>query len=286
MTRARPRVPADVRRQLTIETGGKCSMPRCGNEVGLETHHIDGDPSNNAFGNLLWLCGHHHNQASYGTLDRKLCQMLKDLLRLPDLGHEQAVVQLRSRREYMEAAVAVVAVEPTEYRECVVGPMFLHPKWYTERRNRATQHPDFDSARLAYITATCGARNHSVRLVLRNAPRYREKVEVFVKPGERDAFVADLLHAMDAVWGQARDRGPDLCCLDIGIFRLDIIGEQMMIVAQRASLKSPVSGGWLYTSLVDIDRERAAFDMVFDTSSRGQSAELQALEEFVRALWK
>jgi hypothetical protein len=43
----------------------------------LDFHHIDGDPNNNAFENLLVLCSNHHRLATEGKIDKKACKLIK-----------------------------------------------------------------------------------------------------------------------------------------------------------------------------------------------------------------
>ena len=73
MGKDRLHIVIDIKRKLIIETGNKCSMPHCSHETGLEIHHIDENPANNNFNNLLLLCAVHHAQATKGYLDKTPC---------------------------------------------------------------------------------------------------------------------------------------------------------------------------------------------------------------------
>jgi len=70
-------IPADIKRRIKVEAGFRCSVWRCGGTSGLESHHIDGDPSNHDPANLLLLCAVCHDRATKGEIDRKACEMIK-----------------------------------------------------------------------------------------------------------------------------------------------------------------------------------------------------------------
>lgn len=59
---ARPSIPAELRRQILVESGHCCAVVPCQNTI-LNIHHIDGNRENNSSGNLIALCGHHHDRA-------------------------------------------------------------------------------------------------------------------------------------------------------------------------------------------------------------------------------
>lgn len=73
-------IPAAIKRELYIECGYRCSVPRCPAEATLEIHHINEDPSDNRPENLLVLCANHHGQATKGTIDRKACKTMKEAI--------------------------------------------------------------------------------------------------------------------------------------------------------------------------------------------------------------
>lgn len=73
--------------------GYKCAVGTCTSEIGLQIHHIDEDPSNNAPANLLLLCANHHSLATEGKMDRKACRDIKRRLARrnapPTVDHER-----------------------------------------------------------------------------------------------------------------------------------------------------------------------------------------------------
>ena len=66
----RERVSERLRTQLFYHSSFECGVPRCREDVGLEVHHIDFDPSNNSVNNLIVLCPNHHTKAHTGELSQ------------------------------------------------------------------------------------------------------------------------------------------------------------------------------------------------------------------------
>lgn len=76
----RPSIPADLRRNVEVESGHCCAIKNCGEHTYLEIHHIDENRNNNVFENLILLCDKHHKMAHSGVIDRKALKQYKDLL--------------------------------------------------------------------------------------------------------------------------------------------------------------------------------------------------------------
>lgn len=77
----RKHIPNEVRRILLLECGFRCSVPRCDAQWPmLHFHHIDENPSNNTAENLLVLCPTHHQMVTSKHIDKKNCELLKELL--------------------------------------------------------------------------------------------------------------------------------------------------------------------------------------------------------------
>jgi len=73
-------IPKEIRRELFVECGHRCSVPFCYENESLEFHHIDGNPSNNIKSNLIVFCPNHHAKADRGKIDRKECISYKERL--------------------------------------------------------------------------------------------------------------------------------------------------------------------------------------------------------------
>jgi hypothetical protein len=79
--KVRANISRDIVRRLLIECGFKCSVPQCSVQwPTLHQHHIDENPSNNDMSNILMLCPTHHQMVTSKHIDRKTCEMLKELL--------------------------------------------------------------------------------------------------------------------------------------------------------------------------------------------------------------
>ncbi len=77
----RTAVPAGVKRQVLFECGFMCPVRGChGQWPALQTHHIDGNPSNHDPANILLLCPTHHQLFTSGYLDRKMGEIIKKYL--------------------------------------------------------------------------------------------------------------------------------------------------------------------------------------------------------------
>ncbi len=78
--KVRTPIPAEIERQVKVEAGFRCSIPRCGSTSVLEIHHIDEDASNHDSTNLLVLCSICHARITRGEIDQKACRMIKQAM--------------------------------------------------------------------------------------------------------------------------------------------------------------------------------------------------------------
>ena len=89
---------------------------------------------------------------------------------------------LRSRREYVYKCMELLSGTRT-YRGTVVGPLFLHPIWYSERRAERRQLPDYEHAVWEFILRECRQRNSDIRLILRNTRDTLPRLTKSLLPG-------------------------------------------------------------------------------------------------------
>lgn len=78
----RPAIPANIRREINVEAGYKCSVTNCPEHTYLEIHHINQDREDNRKENLILLCDKHHKMAHDRTIDVKSLRSFKELLRI------------------------------------------------------------------------------------------------------------------------------------------------------------------------------------------------------------
>ena len=275
----------ELRRRLLLETEDSCAVPECVTGTELQLHHIDNDSTNEEFENLLLLCPQHHDQVLVGPLDREFCVKLKHRLSPTRILRASNERHLEDRRAFVRALVSHVEASPSSCRAQVVGPLFLHPPWWVQRRDNSSTLPDFDRALLAYIRRMCGSRkNHDIRLVFTLTPRYRDKVKNYLEPDELQVFKTDLLAQIDELWGVESDRGPDAICLDTGFYQIDYIFDDVLMSQSRLSPGTPTEGGWQYVDPDLVDRARSRFDRVFDSNWRGHAAEIDHLRTHIVGL--
>lgn len=199
--------------------------------------------------------------------------------------NSQKKIRLTTRKQYMEELARLLEINRRQYRAVIVGPLFLHPNWVIERRNAMSATTSYDDKLLTFILAHSQKRNHNIRIILANRARYRTKVDKLVLEAERPKFIADMLQAIDLVWGVNAEKGPDLVCSDVGHFRIDVIFDNALVTAARLSPDRPLSGGLLSYSADEVQAQSELFDQVFDELSGGNAREVQKLKDFVTNLW-
>lgn len=206
-------------------------------------------------------------------------------IRFGDLGVTRDNIELGSRHKLVQVSLTLLTRPTRSYRDIMVGPLFLHPIWYRERRNRKVQLPNYDEALGEFVQRFARERTHEIRFIFTFSDRYRAKIDTYVEPGERSQFQDELLEAVDSLWGPSGDRGPDLCRVHPGFVHIPRIYDNAVVTTYRPSQLTPTAGGLLSYSPDVVERERSRFDTIFDTNSRGQEEELRILRESIRNLW-
>jgi len=82
MTNDRPAIPREIERQVLIEAGYKCAIPRCMHPTTDIAHIVSYDESeDNSFENLIALCPNHHRMYDKEKkIDRKAIRIIKSNL--------------------------------------------------------------------------------------------------------------------------------------------------------------------------------------------------------------
>lgn len=193
-------------------------------------------------------------------------------------------LNITNRRDLMGAYVQ--CLNNTEnFRNMVMGPYFLSPKWYRERVNANNSHDDFDSKFFEFVRKkTNKGINKNIKLIFTNTRRYEVKVKDILTPNEYSRFFEDVLENMRIIWGTNADRGPLLCCVDPGYMHIITSTDNCAIITQRAGIMEPTHQGYITTDKDEIRRINQNFDDIFDYNYSTQKLELQKLEEFVRSI--
>jgi predicted restriction endonuclease len=79
---SRPALPAELRRQVSVESGHRCAIPTCKNPD-FDVHHIVPweKCQEHDFENLIALCPNCHRRADRGEIDRKSLLLYKQQLK-------------------------------------------------------------------------------------------------------------------------------------------------------------------------------------------------------------
>ena len=80
----RPAIPADMKRQVLVESGHRCAIPTCRQMVGVNIHHIVPWEicKEHKAENLIVLCANCHAHVHDNKIDRKALHMYKANLQL------------------------------------------------------------------------------------------------------------------------------------------------------------------------------------------------------------
>ena len=72
MPEGRPSIPAQIKRDVLIESGYRCAIPRCG-QTEITIDHIDdyAKVKEHSFDNHIVLCANCHQRKTQGRIDRK-----------------------------------------------------------------------------------------------------------------------------------------------------------------------------------------------------------------------
>ena len=251
----------------------------------LAIHYIDGDYERREPENLLLLCITHLEQAEYGPLDNEFCMKLKGTLGLSRHITRAQERHLDTRRDFVDELIRQIHSDPASYRAALVGPIMLSPLWYTARRDAASPFPNYDQPQWEYLQSRSESRSHDIRLIFTLSPRYRSKVLEYVRDEEElSRYKRDVLAAADEMWGPQGIRGPDVTCVDTGIYQIDYVFPTALLSQTRARRDVPTDGGWLYTDSELVARARSRFDKVFDANYTGHASEVERLKRHVEGL--
>jgi len=156
---------------------------------------------------------------------------------------------------------------------------------YSERRNSRVQVHSVDTVLATLLRERTKHRNHNIKIILTFSKRYRVKIDEYVAVNERPLFVDSLLRAVDQLWGDKRDRGPDICCVHPGFSHIQTISDGCALILNRSSQLRPVAEGVCFRDDATIRRERMAFERIFEDNSKGQDREIDVMIKRIKTLW-
>ena len=192
-------------------------------------------------------------------------------------------LNITTRKDLLGAYVQ--SLNGTEsFRNMVMGPYFLSPKWYRERVNANCNHEDFDSKFFDFIIEKTNKEiNENIKLIFSNTNRYEMKIKQILTPREYKTFFEEVLYNMKLVWGEDAERGPMLCCVDPGYMHIITSSDNCAIITQRAGSLDPTHQGYITSDREEIVKINKNFDDIFNYNYSTQKLELQKLEKFVRS---
>jgi hypothetical protein len=94
----RPQIPAQMKRDVLIESGYRCAIPQCG-QIQFDIHHIVpwATVHEHTFDNLIALCANCHRRVTNGEIDGKAIKQIKANLAV--LGNRYGELERRYLRE-------------------------------------------------------------------------------------------------------------------------------------------------------------------------------------------
>lgn len=268
--------PDDVFVSLVRLVDDRCPYPNCTQPV---SHLVMMRTSRNEgprFENCLPLCASHSDAASRDQLDLQMLRTIRQLLRPARASSAQTGGQLLpTRHDYLSAVCDAVARGTKSLRCIYVGPLPFHPDWYFTLQESETGHPSMDRA----IAACIGSGDCHTFIILRNHPRYAEKVKSFVPSRLLAPLIDETIENLRRAIGS--ENGNRIVAADTGAFHIPIILDNVYISALRAQPSSPIDSGLLSADPSQVAWERQAFDRLFE---HYESQSTQHLDTVVRYL--
>lgn len=283
----RKSIPRDVRRQIYIEAGYRCAVPKCGHETGLDIHHIDGDSDNNSPENLFLLCAVHHRMATRGEIDQKACREIKGYLSIEHILSnlsKTSFTPLPTRKKYNDAVIEALESGPKLLRAIIIGPHFLQPQWIIQRRLEREYRKSFRLSLRTYLEESLHQPNRDIRLIIRNSIRDPQVIlEDLEKTHEIHDLIQEMKSTLHTIFSSPESHHMSFCCTDPGLYQV-LITEKSCFVTVRRSDQSWIEDGYELKDPQVVDMELTQFDRIFDANFRGQGAEIDLLGRYIASL--
>jgi hypothetical protein len=98
MPKQRKRFPKTLEKRVFQEAGSKCAFCAEREVVALQIHHIDDDPANNVFDNLLLVCAACHAKITGGVISAEAVRLKKRQIVQPAKSTPKAITSAEGIR--------------------------------------------------------------------------------------------------------------------------------------------------------------------------------------------
>ncbi len=268
-----------------MEVGFKCPIPHCTHEApSLEIHHINENPSNNEYENLIALCPTHHSMVTRGIIDRKSVKLFKGLLIGTIDRKTQSENEFLSKREFHKQSKAFLDKKVLPFRTTFVGPMFLHPDWLFDLNQKKKSGVGYDRSIFEFIKSIDERDSSDIKIICRNNNRYKKIVSELVPQDKFELFKQQTLERVDEIWRKDRLVSPLICCVDTGFLQIPTIHDDVLFMTYRKTETTPIGETLAVRDVSFVEKQKKMFDEVFETSFRGIDVELESLKAFIREL--
>lgn len=144
---SRPAIPAQLRRDVLVESGHRCAIPTC-KQPTTEIAHIEpwASVKEHAFDNLIALCPNCHTRYDRGEIDRKAMRQYK--WNLSVLNGRYGEFEQRVLRTFAKDPRQVSINLPNEYRILIQN--LLDDGFLIERLLRGGERGGFRHDAMAY----------------------------------------------------------------------------------------------------------------------------------------
>lgn len=195
-------------------------------------------------------------------------------LRIPVLYEKYNIKRRKTLMQYYHKSI----INTKSYRTMVMGPYFLSPDWFLERKNLDRNYKDFE---LYFYNFLLDNNSETIKIISTNTKRYGYKILPYLEDNERKRFVTDVKKKINKLWPNNNSKGPMLCCFDPGYLHIITVSDQLAIITQRLGYEDPTTHGF-YTSDTDqLEYIRNEYDGLFDHHHSGNDQEILTLIEFI-----
>jgi len=186
-----------------------------------------------------------------------------------------------SKEEFNDSVISELEAQPKSLRAIIVGPHFLHPDCFIERRINKENRQSFSLALRTYLEKSLNMPDRDIRLIIRNNDRYLKYLEDFIKFDEIDFLIKEMNINLNNI---INDKSIKICCKDVGFFDGVIITEESYYKYARTSEFTPIESFYQSKDPQKIEMEKAHFDKTFNANYKGKDNEIATLKSYIMSL--